>query len=525
VSWQKNSYLSLSLVCKKRVDKIIVTLFSILKKIFMSAQTILLIIALYFIVLIGISFLTGKEDTNDVFFRAKREAPWYLVAFGMIGASLSGITFISVPGWVENRQFAYLQMVLGFVVGYFVIAYVLLPLYYKMNLTSIYKYLEERFGNTTHKTGSILFLIARTAGATLRLFLVAGVLQLLIFNELKVPFWVTVTITILLIWIYTYKGGIKTIIWTDTLQTLFMLLALIISIYLIAQKLNMSGAEIISNIYHSPHSKIFFFDDFNAANYFWKQFLAGIFIAIAMTGLDQGMMQKNLTVKNLKDSQKNMRWFSISLLFVNLLFLSLGVLLLMYAEQKQIPLKDMNITGDKIFPYLAVKTDLGIAAALFFILGLIAAAYSSADSSMTAITTSFSLDILQINKKYSVSDQKRIRKLVHIGISFLFIFILLLYKWIITDKSIINSIFKFAGYTYGPLLGLFTFGLFTNYKIKDKWVPVIVILSPILTYFISILPEKMGWKYQFSFELLLINAGLTFIGLWLIRKKNKIDSL
>ncbi len=485
----------------------------------MSATSILIIIALYFLVLIAISFFTGKEDTNEVFFRAKREAPWYLVAFGMIGASLSGITFISVPGWVETKQFAYLQMVLGFVVGYFVIAYVLLPLYYKMNLTSIYKYLEERFGNTSHKTGSILFLIARIAGASLRLFLVAGVMQLLIFDELGVPFWLTVSITIILIWVYTFKGGIKTIIWTDTLQTLFMLVALVISIYLIGNKIDMGFTDLAKSVWNSPHSKIFFFDDVNAGNYFWKQFLAGIFIAIAMTGLDQGMMQKNLTVKTLSDSQKNMRWFSIALLIVNLLFLSLGVLLLMYAQHQHIDLKSMNIVGDKIFPYLAVKTDLGVAAAIFFILGLIAAAYSSADSSMTAITTSFSLDILEIDKKYPPEQQKKIRKMVHIGISVFFIFILILYKAVITDKSIISSIFKFAGYTYGPLLGLFTFGLFTKYKIKDKLVPIIVIISPILTYLISILPEKMGWKYQFSFELLLINAGLTFLGLWMIRKK------
>ncbi len=485
----------------------------------MSSTAILTIIVLYFLVLIGISLLTGKEDTNEVFFRAKREAPWYLVAFGMIGASLSGITFISVPGWVESQGFAYLQMVLGFVVGYFVIARVLLPLYYKMNLTSIYQYLEERFGNTTHKTGSVLFLIARIAGASLRLFLVAGVMQLLIFDELGVPFAVTVAITILLIWVYTFKGGIKTIIWTDTLQTAFMLIALVISIYLIATNVGLSFGDLISTVKNSPHSKIFHFEDYNAGNYFWKQFLAGVFIAIAMTGLDQGMMQKNLTVKNLKDSQKNMFWFSWALLFVNLLFLSLGVLLLVYAEHNHIDLKGMDITGDKIFPYIAVKTDLGIAAAIFFILGLIAAAYSSADSSMTAITTSFSLDILQIDKKYPPEEQKRIRKLVHISISILFVFILILYHEVITDKSIISSIFKFAGYTYGPLLGLFIFGLFTKYEVRDKWVPVVVILSPILTYFISILPEKMGWKYQFSFELLLINAGLTFLGLWLIRRR------
>jgi len=485
----------------------------------MSATSILIIIVLYFLVLIGISFLTGKEDSNDVFFRAKRQAPWYLVAFGMIGASLSGITFISVPGWVSTQGFAYLQMVLGFVAGYFIIAYVLLPLYYKMNLTSIYQYLEERFGNTTHKTGSVLFLIARIAGASLRLFLVAGVLQLLIFDELGVPFIVTVSITILLIWVYTFKGGIKTIIWTDTLQTAFMLIALAISIYLIAQHLQWSFGDLISYVKNSPHSRIFHFDNYNAPNYFWKQFLAGVFIAVAMTGLDQGMMQKNLTVKNLKDSQKNMRWFSIALLFVNLMFLSLGVLLLAYAAHKHINLQEMNITGDKIFPYLAVKTDLGIAAAVFFILGLIAAAYSSADSSITAITTSFSLDILQIDKRYPKEKQKRIRKIVHIGISLFFILILILYKEVITDKSIINSIFKFAGYTYGPLLGLFTFGLFTKYPIKDKWVPVIVIISPVLTYLIATLPEKLGWQYRFSFELLLVNAAITMLGLWLIRKK------
>ncbi len=485
----------------------------------MAAHNILLIIALYFLVLVIISLITGKEDTNEVFFRAKRQAPWYLVAFGMIGASLSGITFISVPGWVETQGFAYLQMVLGFVVGYFVIAYVLLPLYYRMNLTSIYQYLENRFGDTTHKTGSVLFLVARIAGASLRLFLVAKVMQLLIFDELHVPFIVTVAITILLIWIYTFKGGIKTIIWTDTLQTAFMLTALVISIYLIAKNLNWSFDDMVNHIYNSPYSKIFHFEDYNAGNYFWKQFLAGVFIAIAMTGLDQGMMQKNLTVKNLADSQKNMRWFSIALLFVNLLFLSLGVLLLTYAAHNNIDLKALEISGDKIFPYLAVKTDLGIAAAIFFILGLIAAAYSSADSSMTAITTSFSLDILQIDKKYPPEQQKKIRKMVHIGISVFFVLILILYKLLIEDDSIISSIFKFAGYTYGPLLGLFTFGLFTKYKIQDKLTPFIVIISPVLTYLIAILPEKMDWQYRFSFELLLINAGLTFLGLWLIRRR------
>ncbi len=481
----------------------------------MKATTVLLIIALYFLMLIIISFVTGKEDTNEVFFRAKRQAPWYLVAFGMIGASLSGITFISVPGWVGTKQFSYLQMVLGFVVGYFIIAGVLLPLYYKMNLTSIYTYLEERFGRSGYKTGSVLFLIARTAGASLRLFLVAGVLQLLIFDEWGVPFWLTVTLTIVLIWVYTAKGGIKTIIVTDTLQTAFMLIALLVSIYLIAGHMQLSLGGVVDLVRRSDYSQVFFFDDYNDPRYFWKQFLSGVFIAIAMTGLDQGMMQKNLTVKTLKDSQKNMRWFSIALFLVNVLFLSLGVILLAYAQFRGWDLKSMGIEGDKIFPYIAVKTDLGFAAALFFVLGLIAAAYSSADSSMTAITTSFSLDILDLNKRYPPSRRKRIRKMVHIGVSLFFIAVLIFYSQVIKDKSIIDSIFKFAGYTYGPLLGLFAFGIFTKRKVRGWTIPVIAILSPVLTYGISLLPDYMGWKYQFGFELLLVNAAITFAGLWI----------
>ncbi len=481
----------------------------------MSAPVILLIIVLYFLMLIVISHFTGKEDTNEVFFRAKRQAPWYLVAFGMIGASLSGITFISVPGWVREKQFSYLQMVLGFFVGYLIIAHVLLPVYYKMNLTSIYSYLGKRFGGNTHKVGAILFLIARVAGASLRLFLVAGVLQLLIFDELGVPFWVTVSVTIALIWVYTAKGGIKTIIVTDTLQTAFMLIALVISMYLIAKQMGYGPKGLVEMVRHSDYSKIFFFEDYNDPRYFWKQFLAGIFIAVAMTGLDQGMMQKNLTVKTLKDSQKNMFWLSVALIFVNLLFLSLGVLLLAFAAFKGWDITAMQIEGDKLFPYVAVKDGLGFAAALFFILGLIAAAYSSADSSMTAITTSISIDLLEIEKRFSPEKQKYIRKLVHIGISLFFILILIAYGMLIKDKSIINSIFTFAGYTYGPLLGLFTFGIATNRKVRTSWIPFIVILSPVLTYVISKIPAYMGWKYQFSFELLLVNAAITFVLLWI----------
>jgi len=487
----------------------------------MSALTILWIIVLYFAGLIVISLITGKEDSNDVFFRAKRRAPWYLVAFGMIGASLSGITFISVPGWVKEKQFSYLQMVLGFIVGYLIIAHVLLPVYYRMNLTSIYTYLEKRFGKVAHRTGSVLFLVARIAGASLRLFLVAGVLQLLIFDELGVPFWVTASVTILLIWIYTAKGGIKTIIVTDTLQTAFMLIALGISMYLIARQMDMGLGDVVRTIRHSEYSRIFFFDNYNDPRYFWKQFLAGVFIAVAMTGLDQGMMQKNLTVRTLKDSQKNMFWFSVALFFVNVLFLSLGVLLLVFAAHKGWDIRAMGIEGDKLFPYVAVKDGLGFWAALFFVLGLIAAAYSSADSSMTAITTSVSIDLLNIEKKYPPALQKRIRKRVHVGVSILFVFILILYSIVITDKSIINSIFTFASYTYGPLLGLFTFGLITKRKVRAAAIPLIVVVSPVLTYLISKMPQWMGWKYQFSFELLLVNAAITYVGLWLASRNDR----
>ncbi|NPA46832.1 MAG: sodium:solute symporter [Chlorobi bacterium] len=481
----------------------------------MNPYYILLIIALYFGLLIVISRITGREDSNEVFFRAKREAPWYLVAFGMIGASLSGITFISVPGWVEAKQFSYLQMVLGFVVGYFVIAYVLLPVYYRMNLTSIYSYLGERFGTAGYKTGSVLFLIARVMGASLRLFLVAGVLQMILFDKLGVPFWLTVSLTIVLIWVYTSKGGIKTIIVTDTLQTAFMLGALVLTIILIGRHMNMGPGELVRLVRESPHSRVFFFDDVNDPRYFWKLFLAGVFIAIAMTGLDQGMMQKNLTVKTLKDSQKNMRWFSIALFIVNVFFLALGVILLAYADFRGWDLAAQGIKGDKIFPHIAVETDLGFWAALLFVLGLISAAYSSADSSMTAITTSFSIDILDLNKRYPPDQRKRIRKLVHIGVSVFFIIILLLYSVLIKDQSIINSIFTFASYTYGPLLGLFAFGLFSKRRVRPWVIPVAAVVSPVLTYGIAGLPERMGWAYKFGFELLLVNAAITMLLLWL----------
>ncbi len=477
----------------------------------MQPLHIILLIVAYFSVLILISYITGKSANNETFFKANNSSPWYLVAFGMIGASLSGVTFISVPGWVEGQSMAYMQMVLGYVIGYAIIGLVLLPLYYKLNLTSIYSYLEDRFGRYSYKTGASFFLLSRTVGAAFRLFLVANVLQLLLFDAYGIPFWVTVSITILLIWLYTFKGGIKTIVWTDTLQTLFMLIAVGVCIYTISDELQIEN--IFTYVADSELSKTFFFDDVKAGNYFWKQFLAGAFIAVVMTGLDQDMMQKNLTCRNLKDAQKNMFWFTIVLVIVNFFFLALGVLLTDYAQRNGI-----DAHKDELFPIIATKGTLGLVTAMFFLLGLIAAAYSSADSALTSLTTSFSIDILEIDKKKEKKVQEKIRKKVHILFSFVLIATILVFKYFIADASVIAKIFTFAGYTYGPLLGLYAFGLFTKLNIKDKAVPFICLVAPVLTYLISFYSkEKLG--FDFGFFVLVLNGALTFLGLYLFKRK------
>ncbi len=478
----------------------------------MNPTQIILLIAAYFGLLILISYFTGKKSGNDAFFTGNRQSPWYVVAFGMIGASLSGVTFISVPGWIEASQFSYMQVVLGYIVGYLVIGLVLLPLYYRLNLTSIYTYLETRFGNYAYKTGASFFLISRIIGASFRLYLVANVLQIILFDELGVAFWQTVTITVLLIWLYTFKSGIKTIVWTDTLQTLFMLIAVGVAIYFVSDELGLNGSNILSFVIDSDLSKTFFFDDFKSGNYFWKQFISGAFIAIVMTGLDQDMMQKNLTCKTLKDAQKNMFWFTIVLTIVNFVFLSLGLLLTVYAQQNGI-----DAHKDDLFPILA-KNHLGIGVFAFFLLGLIAAAYSSADSALTSLTTSFSIDILDIEKKYNPEKQVRIRKRIHVLISLVLILVIVAFKYIIKDASVIAKLFVFAGYTYGPLLGLYAFGLFTKWQVKDKIVPIIAILSPILSYVISV--NSLKWfGFEFGFFILILNGFLTFLGLVLIRRK------
>jgi len=480
----------------------------------MSPTQIILLIAAYFIVLILISYFTGQEDSNEAFFKANKSAPWYLVAFGMIGASLSGVTFISVPGAVETKQFGYLQVVFGYFFGYLVIAYVLLPLYYRMNLTSIYTYLRDRFGNTSYKTGSVAFLISRTVGAAFRLFLVAKVLQLLVFDNLGMPFPVTVIITIALIWLYTFKGGIKTIIFTDTLQTLFMLISVVVTISFLATALDLNGiSEIYTNVKDSTMSKVFFMDDSNDAQFFIKSFLAGMFITITMTGLDQDMMQKNLTCRNLKDAQKNMVVFSIVLVFVNILFLALGLMLTQYAQQNGI-----TATKDDLFPTIAMMPEIGIVTSAFFILGLIAAAYSSADSALTSLTTSFCIDIIELDKKPE-NKQKGIRKRVHIMVSIVLVAVIILFDSLFKDVSVIWELFKAAGYTYGPLLGLFAFGILTKAELKDKYVWIIAVIAPILSYFINMYSAELFNGYKIGFEILIVNGLLTYLGLILIRRK------
>ncbi len=485
----------------------------------MSPVQILFLIGGYFIILLIISHFTGRNDSNADFFKAGRKSPWYIVAFGMVGASLSGVTFISVPGWVEASQFSYLQVVLGYLVGYLVVAFVLLPIYYRLNLTSIYEYLKERFGPVSHKTGAFFFFISRVLGAAFRLFLVAIVLQQFVFDDFGVPFEITVIFSIVLIWIYTNKGGIKTIVWTDTLQTTFMIVAVVLSIILITEELNWTFGEFLSSQEFKKYNRFLFFDDFLARNHFIKSFVGGMFVTICMTGLDQDMMQKNLTCKNLKEAQKNMVSFSVVLVGVTFLFMLLGVLLFIYADKNNIgiPLMDGSPKTDLLFPEIALNSGLGITLSITFMLGLIAAAYSSADSALTSLTTSFCIDFLDLDEK-DEKEKKRIRKQTHIWMSIVLVIVIIAFKYILSS-NVIDSLLTVAGYTYGPLLGLFAFGIFTKHQIKDKYVWIVALSSVLVIALVgSLKPEYLG-GYQLGYELLPLNGLLSFLGLWCIRKK------
>lgn len=483
----------------------------------MHPLTILSVFVVYSISLFIIAGITGRKSTNKTYFTGNRNSPWFIVAYGMIGASLSGVTFISIPGEVGASGFSYMVLVLGYLLGYAFIAHVLLPVYYNRNLTSIYTYLDQRFGRSTYKTGATFFLISRSIGSSFRVFLVVNVLQVFVFDQWGVPFSVNVLLFIGLILIYTFRGGIRTVVWTDTLQTTFMIAAVLVSASIIYKELGFSPGRLVSEIRESGYAKMFVME-VNDKRFFLKQFISGAFIAVVMTGLDQDMMQKNLTCKNLRDAKKNIYMMSWALIPVNLLFLSMGALLYMYAAKLGIAIPEST---DNLFPTIALQHH-GAFAGIVFLIGLVAAAYSSADGSITALTTSFSIDILGLERNKSLTEKQsiRTRKIVHVGFALLMFLMILLFR-VINDESVINKLFTIAGYTYGPLLGLYSFGLFTRRNAKDAWVPAIAILSPILSYFISANSEVWFNGYQFGFELLIINGLITFIGLLLISSSSQ----
>jgi len=480
----------------------------------MSPLLILGIFLIYTIILFAVTWFTSRRADSQSFFIGNKVSPWFVVAYGMIGASLSGVTFMSVPGWVQDTQFSYMVVVLGYLFGYFVIALVLLPLYYRLKLTSIYSYLDQRFGFWSYKTGAGFFIISRTLGASLRMFLVINVLQIFVFDAWNIPFWINVLIFIILIILYTLKGGIKTIIWTDTLQTSFMLLAVVLSVIYIAKDLDISLIKLVAIVKDSSVSKMFI-TDWHHERFFLKQFFSGMFITIVMTGLDQEMMQKNLSCRNIKEAQKNMFTFSGILVFVNLLFLFLGALLFIYIQSKGVVVG----SSDDIFPTVALRY-LGPMAGLVFLIGLISAAFPSADGALTSLTTSVSIDFLGLERREGISELKktRIRYLVHIIIAVVFFVSILIFSTF-SGRAVIDKLFTIAGYTYGPLLGLYSFGLFTKRDVNDRITPFIAIISPLACFFLSKYSELLLNGYKFGFELLLVNGLVTFIGLLIFSRK------
>jgi Na+/proline symporter len=486
----------------------------------MTPSSILITFLTYTLLLFIITWITARRAGNRAFFIGNKASPWIVVSYGMIGASLSGVTFMSVPGWVGDTQFSYLMVVFGYLFGYLIITTILLPLYYRLNLTSIYSFLEHRFGFWSYKTGAFYFILSRTIGASFRMFLVVNVLQVFVFDAWNVPFGLTVLIFITLILLYTVKGGIKTIIWTDTVQTTFMLLSLVLSILLIIQYMETDILSMVSRVGESPFSRVINMN-WQDKRFFIKQFLSGMFITIVMTGLDQEMMQKNLSCRSLRDAQKNMLSFSVVLVFVNLLFLFLGAILFIYSNFKGITIP---IRSDDLFPEIAIH-HLGPITGLVFIIGLISAAYPSADGALTSLTTSFSIDFLELNRKEHLSERKKemIRYRVHIAFAALLFVIIILFR-AINDRAVIDKLFTVAGYTYGPLLGLYSFGLFTKRQTRDRWIPVVAVISPVICYLLSLYSERILHGYKFGFELLIVNGFITFAGLFFLSLNNKSNT-
>lgn len=490
----------------------------------MSPFAILSLIVVYFGILFFISHIVSKKDSgNDAFFKANKNSKWYLVAFGMIGTALSGVTFISVPGEVGNPdlQFKYFQFVLGNAIGFLIIAKILLPLYYRMNLTSIYGYIEQRLGTVSYKTAATIFLISRTIGSAFRLYLVVIVLQRYVFDHYGIPFTFTVLLSLLLIFAYTYKGGLKTIIITDTLQTFFLVLSVFLTIIFICKSLDLSVLQAFETVKESQYSKIFFFEDYLKGNYFWKQLLGGIFVTIAMVGLDQDLMQKNLSCATIGEAQKNMFTFTGIFVIINLFFLSVGALLYIYAEKNgiSVPMVDDVARTDFLFPEIALKS-LGLIPAIVFLLGLTAATFATTDSALTALTTSFCVDFLGMDKAENQNNPAavRTRHWVHIGFSLL-MFLVIVFFNAVNDASVVKMIFRIASYTYGPLLGLYAFGLFVKSKtVNDKLVPFICLISPAICYIISANSAEWLNGYTLAEELIIVNGLITFLGLFLISK-------
>ncbi len=482
----------------------------------MSPGFILLIIGIYFAVLMLISWQTGKDDSNGAFFKAKNNSLWYVVAFGMIGASLSGVTFISVPGWVQTSQFSYMQVVFGYALGYGIITFLLLPLYYRLNVTSIYEYLGQRFGPVSYQTGAFFFMLSRLLGASFRLFLVASVLQYFVFEAWGIPFVITVILSIFFIWLYTARAGINTIVWTDALQTFCMLGALLWAVILILNELDWGIGEILRAQEMKDYTQIFFTDTVLHKNYFWKAFIGGVFITVVMTGLDQDMMQKNLTCRNLKEAKKNMLTYGMTFIPINIIFLTLGALLFVYAQKTGIPIPERT---DFLFPQIALRADLGTGLGVVFLLGLIAATFSSADSGMTALTTSFCVDFLAIDKR-PVTEQKSMRKKVHLGVSAALVIVIVIFNYLLSS-SIIDLLLTAATYTYGPLLGLFAFGIFTKREVHDRYVIYMALVAAACSFLIDQLPAEFLGGYEFNYELLVLNGLLMYLGLWAISRKKE----
>ncbi len=477
----------------------------------MTPLSIFIAVLAYSAVLFLITWLTSRNATNETYYSGNRSSRWYVVAYGMIGASLSGVTFMSVPGWVGATQFSYMQMVLGYLVGYAVIATILLPLYYRLNLTSIYSYLGTRFGYWSYKTGASFFIVSRVIGASFRLYIVVNALQVFVFDAWGVPFWITVASFIVLILLYTFQGGVKTIVWTDTLQTTFMLFAVVLSVVFISKELHLAPGMLAEKIKSGGHSQVFF-GEWHSKLFFWKQFLGGMFIAIAMTGLDQEMMQKNISCRNIRDAQKNMFSFSLVLVVVNLLFLSLGAVLYMYAAEKGITVPAKT---DDLFPVVALNY-LGPFLAVIFIIGLISAAYPSADGALTALTTSFCVDFLGLKNNAVIPEKRktRIRYMVHCSFALLLLLVIVVFR-LVNDDAVVSTLFKVANFTYGPLLGLYAYGLFGRKGVRDAWVPFICVLAPITCYLLDKFSVSLFNGYRFGNELLLLNGALTYAGLLL----------